>query len=65
MLSFFASRLWRLVRAPNPLDLVLVVAIGAGLVYLLVWLQRALERVPPGPEPHRGLNEAAHPGAGE
>ncbi len=65
VLSFFASRLWRLVRAPNPLDLGLVVAIGAGLVYLLVWLQRALERVPPAPEPHRGLTEAAHPGAGE
>jgi uncharacterized membrane protein YdjX (TVP38/TMEM64 family) len=62
VLSFFADRLWKLVRAPNPIDLALVIAIGAGLVYLLLWLQRALERMPEG---RRGLTEATHPGAGE
>ena len=62
VLSFFADRLWQLVRAPNPLDLALVIAIGAGLIYLLLWLQRSLER---GPEGQHSLTEATHPGAGE
>jgi phospholipase D1/2 len=59
-LSFFADRLWQLVRAPNPLDLVLVVVSAALLAYVLLWLKRALERAPS----ERRRFSQAHPGAG-
>ena len=62
LLSFFADRLWQLVRAPNPVDLALVITIAAGLIYVLHWLQRALERMPAA---RRRFSHAAHPGAGE
>ena len=58
LLSFFADRLWQLVRAPNLVDLALVITIAAGLIYSLHWLQRALAA-------RRRFSQPAHPGAGE
>jgi phospholipase D1/2 len=46
-LSFFADRLKHLVRAPNPFDFLIVIATAGALACLLVWLKRALDRLPP------------------